>query len=72
MTLLNLKNKLKNDLNNLPLNALKEVEALVNKRLEDNNKELGKNRRFGALPGMVQYMASDFNAPLEEFGEYQP
>ena len=31
-----------------------------------------KPRRLGTLRGTVRHMASDFDAPLEEFKEYMP
>ena len=32
----------------------------------------GKARRFGALANTVLYVAEDFDAPLDDFAEYQP
>ena len=32
----------------------------------------GKARRFGALADTVLYVAEDFDAPLDDFAEYQP
>ena len=71
MTISNLKNKLLEDLNKLPLPVLQEVEALVNKRLQASQTTSLDFRKFGALSGLVQYMAPDFNAPLDDFREYQ-
>ncbi len=29
-----------------------------------------KNRKFGSMNGLVEYIADDFNAPLEDFEEH--
>lgn len=29
-------------------------------------------RRLGGAPGLVQYMADDFNAEIDDFGAYAP
>lgn len=34
--------------------------------------EQRKARRIGGARGLVEYMAEDFNAPLEVFREYEP
>lgn len=34
--------------------------------------ELRQQRRIGGAEGVVLFMADDFNAPLEDFGEYMP
>jgi hypothetical protein len=71
MTISKLKSKLQNDLNKLPLPVLQEIEALVNQRLKAQQVSPKIFRKFGALSGMLQYMALDFNAPLDDFKDYQ-
>ena len=34
--------------------------------------EARQQRRIGGAEGVVLFMADDFNAPLEDFGEYMP
>ena len=29
-------------------------------------------RKLGSLPGLIKYMAPDFDEPLEDFKEYMP
>ena len=31
-----------------------------------------KERNLGTLPGLIKYMAPDFDEPLEDFKEYMP
>ena len=31
-----------------------------------------KPRRLGGAPGLVEYMADDFNAEIDDFGAYAP
>ena len=71
MIISKLKNKLREDLNKLPLQVLIEVQAFVNQRLQASQAAPDNFRKFGALSGMVQYMAPDFNEPLDDFKEYQ-
>ena len=32
----------------------------------------GPKRRIGGAPGLIKYMADDFDAPLDDFGPYMP
>lgn len=40
------------------------------KRTEQMLKERQENWGFGSMPGLVKYMAPDFNEPLEDFKDY--
>jgi|GEM_PF-1217029 len=71
MTISKLKSKLQNDLKKLPLPVLQEIEALVNQRLKAKQVSPNIYRKFGALSGMLQHMSLDFNAPLDDFKDYQ-
>ena len=51
--------KLLDDLANLNLIRIQET---------PNNKK--KNRKFGSMNELVEYIADDFNAPLEDFEDY--
>ena len=34
--------------------------------------EVGRQRRIGGAKGVIEFMADDFDAPLEEFADYMP
>ncbi|HQU92423.1 MAG TPA: DUF2281 domain-containing protein [Pyrinomonadaceae bacterium] len=38
--------------------------------LEDVGKPAKPRRRFGSMKGLVEHIADDFDAPLEDFEEY--
>ncbi len=53
--------------------AEKELDKLENQKLikiEKPKKAKKKPLQFGSMKGLVLYMADDFDAPLEDFGEY--
>jgi mRNA-degrading endonuclease RelE of RelBE toxin-antitoxin system len=43
------------------------IEFLEEKKIQRPEK---KDRQFGALKGFVNYIAPDFDAPLEDFKDY--
>ena len=64
-------------LNENALNLLRDLErmSIIRFTQTELNKEnivqkTKKQRNFGAMKGLVLYMAKDFNAPLEDFNEY--
>lgn len=62
-------NELLEMIKNLPPGSKKEVEDLV-ETLSNKKDEVSTGRGFGALKGIVAYMADDFDAPLKEFHDY--
>ena len=38
--------------------------------IADKGKKVKRSRKLGIMPGLVAYMAPDFNAPLEDFEPY--
>lgn len=42
----------------------------VARLLGSESRSVAKPRKLGSLAGTVQYMAPDFDAPLEDFKEY--
>ena len=48
---------------------LDDLESLKLIEVEKPEPNLPK-RRFGSMKGLVEYIADDFDAPLEEFKEY--
>jgi hypothetical protein len=39
-------------------------------KIQKNEKPQRKERKFGSMKGLVKKVAENFNAPLEDFGEY--
>ncbi len=52
----------------LPEESLIELEKIISK-LQLNKKPKSK-RLVGCMKGLVEYMADDFDAPLDDFKEY--
>ena len=64
-------------LNDNALNLLKQLEQMSIIRFTKSQKSKDevtvvpkKQRTFGAMKGLVLYMAKDFNAPLDDFKDY--
>ena len=65
-------------LNDHALNLLQELEQMSIIRFTKSKKDntaspilsVKKQRQFGAMKGLVVYMADDFDSPLEDFKEY--
>jgi len=54
---------------------LQELHEHLNQLLEkeENVSKLKKKRHLvGSMPGLVTYMAEDFNEPLDDFKDYMP
>lgn len=49
---------------------LHDLESLKLIELEDGKRDKTPKRRFGSMKGLVEYIADDFDAPLEDFKEY--
>jgi len=39
-------------------------------KLQETEKPKKKKRRFGSMKGLVEHIADDFDAPLEDFKDY--
>ena len=53
--------------------AKKLLDDLANLNLikfQETEKPPRKDRKFGSMKGLVKYIASDFDAPLEDFKDY--
>ena len=49
---------------------LDDLESLGLIEVSENDKPRKPKRRFGSMKGLVEYIADDFDAPLEDFKEY--
>lgn len=49
---------------------LDDLESLKLIELEKEDKPQKPKRRFGSMKGLVEHIADDFDAPLEDFKEY--
>ncbi len=61
----------------LPFLSERELEVLWNMLdvLSDSDKKSNTTKTrglVGCMPGLVKYMADDFNEPLEDFKDYMP
>lgn len=56
------------EIDQLSEESLIEVEKLIAKLKSEQQKP--KRRLIGCMKGLVNYMADDFDAPLDEFKEY--
>ena len=46
---------------------LADLESLKLIKISENGPDLKANRRFGSMKGLVEHVADDFDAPLEDF-----
>ncbi|MBX2930140.1 MAG: DUF2281 domain-containing protein [Saprospiraceae bacterium] len=62
------------EIDQLPEDLLLEIKEVVKKMsaASSRNVPTKKKRKFGSMKGLVTYMATDFNSPLEEFKDYMP
>jgi hypothetical protein len=49
---------------------LDDLESLKLIEVEPSDEPRKPNRRFGSMKGLVEYIADDFDAPLEDLKEY--
>ena len=49
---------------------LDDLESLKLIELEKPDESAKPKRRFGSMKGLVEYIADDFDAPLDDFKEY--
>ena len=62
------------EIDKLPKEILMELREIIQKMTTQAKKAqvTQSKRQFGSMKGLVEYMAPDFNEPLEEFKEYMP
>ena len=74
MTTLELKTRMKNRIEYLNGAQLKKLNELFEQEFAEEipKKEKPKERKLGTMPGLIKYMAPDFDEPLEDFREYMP
>lgn len=49
---------------------LEDLESLELIEVQENDKPRKPKRQFGSMKGLVEYIADDFDAPLEDFKEH--
>lgn len=49
---------------------LDDLEDLDLIKIQKNGKREKKERKFGSMKGLVEHIADDFDAPLEDFKDY--
>ncbi len=74
MTATEIKTHLHARIEQLSESQLKQLRKLVNENFPEGKvtQKPKKKRKLGTMPGLVKYMAPDFNEPLEDFKDYMP
>lgn len=54
----------------LPPSLLEDLQTEVTKFIIQRTNPTRKERKFGAMKGLILHMADDFDAPLEDFKDY--
>ncbi len=57
-------------ISNLPANQRQHLRTLLDADAATNEFTQNQVRTFGTMPGLITYMADDFDAPLADFDEY--
>ena len=70
MSISELKVRLHERIEHLSDVQLKKLYGMLDKAFPE--KKSPKTRKLGTLPGLIKYMAPDFDEPLEDFKEYMP
>nr|WKN34362.1 DUF2281 domain-containing protein [Tunicatimonas sp. TK19036] len=74
MTITEIKTRVHQRIEHLSEAQIKKLYTMMDQEfpegIEKPNKP--KKRQLGTMPGLVKYMAPDFNEPLEDFKEYMP
>ena len=71
MTVLDIKAKLHERIERLTDTQLKKLYSLFIEFFPEKKKKTAP-RQLGRLPGLIVYMAPDFDEPLEDFNDYMP
>ncbi len=74
MTTLELKTRMQKRIERLDDTQLKRLHHIFEEEFagEIREKDKIKERKLGTMPGLIKYMAPDFDEPLEDFKEYLP
>jgi len=70
MTVTDIKTRLHDRIERLSDVQLKKLYALFVEKFPEKKKP--QQRELGRMPGLIKYMATDFDEPLEDFKEYMP
>jgi hypothetical protein len=74
MTTLELKTCMQERIERLDDTQLKRLHNIFEEEFagEIVERDKAKKRKLGTMPGLIKYMAPDFDEPLEDFREYLP
>ena len=73
MTTLNLKKRLQKRIDYLDSTQLERLHDIFEKEFPESTRQnKGRRRKLGTMPGLIKYMAPDFDEPLEDFKDYMP
>ena len=74
MTTLELKTRMQKRIERLNDTQLRRLHYIFEEEFAGEITERGKSkeRKLGTMPGLIKYMAPDFDEPLEDFEEYLP
>ena len=74
MTTLELKTRMQKRIEHLNDAQLKKLNDMFEQEFfkEIPQTDKPKKRKLGTMPGLIKYMAPDFDEPLEDFKEYMP
>ena len=72
MTAIELKTKVHQRIEHLTEEQLAELDQMIEQKFSIVPSPPLKERKLGTMPGLIKYMASDFDEPLEDFKEYMP
>jgi len=70
MATIDIKARLHNLIDHLSDAQLQKLYAFLIEILPEKKKD--KNRKLGTMPGLITYMAPDFDEPLDDFKDYMP
>ena len=72
MTTLELKTRLRKRINYLNEVQLKRLRDIFEEEFPESTRQNKGKRKLGTMPGLIKYMAPDFDEPLEDFKDYMP
>ena len=73
MTVIELQSYIQKNIDKLPPEKLEKLRETFDKILEEVGEEKPKKKRkLGTMPDLVEYIAPDFDEPLDCFKDYMP
>ncbi|MEM9830956.1 MAG: hypothetical protein AAF944_09970 [Bacteroidota bacterium] len=74
MTTIEIKAKMHERIEHLTEDQIKKLYSIMEEEFETPTSipSPSRKRQLGIIPGLIKYMASDFDEPLEDFEEYMP